>query len=75
MSNCGTRNTGMNFILPHSFYLEFARGTILSTLVELLFNYSNEILRNFIIFMKDHLRRIYLNAKGSNYDRLSISSY
>lgn len=62
MMDCGTRNTEMNFILPHSFDLDL-RGKLLSTLVELLFYYSNKILRTFNLVIWDHFRQIYLNAK------------
>ena len=44
-----------------------------STLVELLFCYSNNCLRTKDTFIGDHLRRIYLNCRGSRFiDRLSL---
>ena len=42
---CGTEILKMNFILPHSFELDLPRDKLLSTLVELLFCYSNKLLR------------------------------
>lgn len=42
---CDTEIRKMNFILPHSFELDLPRDILLSTLVELLFGYSNKLLR------------------------------
>ena len=62
---CGTRIMEMNFILPHSFELDFPRVPLLSTLEVLLFDYSNTGLRK--VFIRITLRRIYLNCHGILY--------
>ena len=51
------------FHITTFFRVRFARGKLLSTLVELLFCYSNNVLRTKDTFIGDHLRRIYLNAR------------
>ena len=71
----GVRDTNHRdeFHITTFFRVRFARGKLLSTLVELLFCYSNNCLRTKDTFIGDHLRRIYLNCRGSRFiDRLSL---
>ena len=71
----GVRDTNHRdeFHITTFFRVRFARGKLLSTLVELLFCYSNNCLRTKDTFIGDHLRRIYLNCQGSRFiDRLSL---
>ena len=70
----GVRDTNHRdeFHITTFFRVRFARGKLLSTLVELLFCYSNNCLRTKDTFIGNHLRRIYLNCRGSRFiDRLS----
>ena len=54
----------MNFILPHSFELDFAKGvSLLSTLEFLLWSYSNKMFRTKAFIIRITFGRIYLNAK------------
>ena len=67
------RDSEDEFHITTFFRVRFARGKLLSTLVELLFCYSNNCLRTKDTFIGDHLRRIYLNCRGSGFiDRLSL---
>ena len=64
------RDSEDEFHITTFFRVRFARGKLLSTLVELLFCYSNNVLRTKDTFIGDHLRRIYLNCQGIYSDRL-----
>ena len=50
--DCGKRFIRMNFILPHSFELDLPGIPLFSTLVELLFSYSNKVLRIIDTFIR-----------------------
>ena len=65
-STVGLRHTVHQdeFHITTFFRVRFAGDVLLSTLVELLFCYSNKVLRIIDAFTEDHLQRIYLNCRG-----------
>lgn len=69
---CGTEIRKTNFILPHSFELDLLRGKLLSTLVELLFGYSNKLLRIVGTFIRTISGGSIWIAMGSNVYRQVI---
>ena len=63
----GVRDTNHRdeFHITTFFRVRFAKGvSLLSTSEFLLWSYSNTMLRTKAFFISNHLRRIYLNARG-----------